>query len=395
MRDLAVASTATGASMGDLGALAANLRDKMGLANDEIKGALATLTSQGKQGAFTLQNMAAMGERLFSAAGRFDVQGMEGIKQFGALVQVARMGTGSSEQATTAIEGMLADIIDKQKQIRKHARGFDIFKPGTKGELKSIDQVIKGIVRGTGGDITKLQQIFGRESIRGISTLAKVYKDTGGFDLFDKIAAGGDPAVLMKDFARYSESAAFQMQQLKNMGTLFADSALSPIIADLSDRLREFTSDPARVEAFVSQIRALGSEIGNLATFLMQLADNPIVKTFILNPVRAVGAYAEWIDAAGNQAAREQTRAARTRAGYSMMPKHLKADIRKRLAAGERVNLEREVMQWQTRQQLKAQNTVNIRNEIHTDGRVYTTSDDLDTTVNSDTKRGSMILDQD
>lgn len=392
MNDMAVASTATGAAMADLGALASNLQQKMGLASGEIMDAFNVLTVQGKAGAFTLENMATMGERLFSAAARFGVKGKSGIQEFGALVQVARMGTGSSEQATTAIEGAMADIIAKQKEIRNLA-GFDIFKSGTK-DIKDVSEVFKGIIAGTGGDATKLQKIFGRESIRGISTLANAYKETKGFALFDKLMQGGDPSEIMNDFARYSQSAAHQFNILKAVGADFADSALSSVLAKLSDTIKSITSDPAKMKAISDGLREVGAAMAQLTVTAGQLAANPVAEALLINPVKAIGAYSaysDWIEAAGDKKAREETKRTQIETGFNTMPADERKKIMARINSGEKVSLEREVMQFQTRQ--KIANTVNIKVEMQSDGRVVTSSDTPDTTVNPTAPRGVFAYD--
>jgi hypothetical protein len=93
MRDLGIASTATGAEVEYLAALTVQLRDKFKLTKDEVGRAMNLLTVQGKSGAFTLQNMAEYGERLFAASGRFDMSGLKQLGSFGAMMQIARMGT--------------------------------------------------------------------------------------------------------------------------------------------------------------------------------------------------------------------------------------------------------------------------------------------------------------
>lgn len=263
MRDLGVASTATGAEVEHLAALTVQLRDKFKLTKDEVGRAMNLLTVQGKSGAFTLQNMAEYGERLFAAASRFDMSGMKQLGAFGAMMQIARMGTGSSAQATTSIEGVFADILDKQKEIRK--LGFNIFK--SPGQLKSYEEIVKGIIIATKGSETKLGEIFGRQSIRGISVLAKMYRDTNGFDLFDKLAgADADKAdVLMQDFLRYATSLDFQMKQLSNIGWDFMEAALVPVLGEFNKQLKELTSNPEKMAAFREEIKKFGETASNVA----------------------------------------------------------------------------------------------------------------------------------
>ncbi|HEX2958025.1 MAG TPA: phage tail tape measure protein [Chitinispirillaceae bacterium] len=269
MQDLGIAATATGAGMEYLGALAVQLRDKLKMGKDEIKASLNLLTVQGKAGAFTLENMATMGERLFAAAGRFDMKGIKDLGNFGAMLQIARMGTGSSEQATTAIENMLADILDKQKEIKK--AGFNIF--AGEGQLKKFDEIVKGIITATKGNEIKLGNIFGRESIRGLTTLAKLYRDTGGFDLFEQLAGADAEKAdqIMKDFLQYSTDLGFQLKQIGNLAWDFGEAAFGPALGTLSKSLNELLSDSGKMDAFRNEIRELGSEIGRGASKVYEM----------------------------------------------------------------------------------------------------------------------------
>ncbi|HUV96626.1 MAG TPA: phage tail tape measure protein, partial [Acidobacteriaceae bacterium] len=386
MADMAVASTATGAAMGDLGALASNLQQKMGLATDEIRTAFGILTSQGKAGAFTLENMATMGERLFAAAGRFGVKGMGGIKQFGALVQMARMGTGSSEQATTAIEGAMADIIDKAEILR--SSGFSIFKPGTKNEMKSVEDVFKGIIKLTGGDVTKLQKIFGRESIRGVSAIAQAYKETGGFAMFDKLAEGGDPSELMRDFARYSQSSVFQFQQLRNIGVEFLDKAISPMLAKTTIWLRNLTSSPEKLEELRER---LGAIAGGLQDGIAGAAE--ILRPVLFLLQKSAEGWGAVLDKFASERRLRETRERREESAMDMWNKYVPADVKREYArkkrAGEETDpLERIAMQYATRAKLEQQNNVNLTVQVDANGRVTSTSDDPNTALNVN-QRGS------
>lgn len=262
MKDLGITATATGAPIEELGALASNLYDKIKISKEDMFAALNSLTAQGKMGAFTLQDMAAQGERLFAAAGRFDIKGMEKFKKFGAMVQIARKGTGSSEQATTAVERMLSDIISKHKKIKSLFK-MDIFTDKSRKNLKDMEEIIKGIITGADGDQTKLQKIFGRESIRGISALVDHYKETGGFALFDDLASADakQGAVLMEDFARYSKEAAPQLQRVANIARKFSDHTLSPGIRRIAEGLESITSDPERMERHSRGMDTLGGAV--------------------------------------------------------------------------------------------------------------------------------------
>jgi len=108
-----------------------------------------------------------------------------------------------------------------------------------------------------------------------------------------------------------------------------------------------------------------------------------------LDPLRAVGAYSDFIDAAASTGGMQARLGAQTEAGYKLMPAAERAKIEARIAAGEDVNKQREVMQWQTRQKLALQNKINVTVNV-ADGRVTTETDDLNTEVSAKSNRGSL-----
>lgn len=342
MKDLGIAATATGAPMEDLGALAANLYQKIGISKDEMFSALNSLTAQGKMGAFTLEHMAAQGERLFAAASRFDIKGLDRFKKFGALVQISQMGTGSPEQATTAIEGMLSDIISKYKQIRKFT-GVDIFTDSSRKNLKDMDLIIKGIITGAGGDKTIMQKIFGRESVRGISMLVDSYNKTGGFALFDDIASADakQGAILMADFARYSKEAAPQLQRVANLGRKFADQALSPSIKRFADAFSNISD--AKMERYTKSIDTMSMALGRLAEGALWALDG-WVKLINLWDRMAKGS-ADFFYGTSD----EEMHRGNIIDQFNALPDDVKKGVRERSMAGEKVNLEYEVKRYRTR----------------------------------------------
>lgn len=234
LEEMAIVASATGASMADIGATASNLQEKMGIAEDEVLAIFDILSAQGKAGSFTLQNMATLFERLLSAASRFEVKGVEGMRSFGAFLQIARRGTGSSEQAATAVERTIADLIAKQKQIRR-LTGFSIIDPekskaAGRSVMKDFDLVLKEIITRTKGDVVKLQRIFGEESIRAITPLAASFLKFGDFREFDEFAAkGGDGAMIMQDFAFWADTAAAKFGEFNTELRKFAENLEGPI----------------------------------------------------------------------------------------------------------------------------------------------------------------------
>lgn len=364
-KEMAIASTATGAAVEDMGALAANLNQKFGILDTQMMDAFNTLTVQGKAGAFTLQNMAAMGERLFSAASNLGMKGVDDLKKFGALIQVARIGTGSSEMATTAVERILGNIIAKQDVIAK--KGFDIFTNKDLQQYKSIDEIIKGTIVAVKGNQKELQKIFGEEGIRGVSALARMYRETGGFDLYDKLV-GTDAqraGELMEDFARYSEESSFQLKRATEIVKMLADIALSKQIYEMTDALNSMLKDPVKLEEFKKTFEAIGE------------AATVVAKGMILS---AKG-YKE-IFGIINRGANEYGRRKTIDVQWDVIPKDERKLLRKEFGIGKATGRD-DYYQAKTAAVEKYLNNINLSVHIDDRGRVSTRTNDMNTRINA------------
>jgi len=266
VKDMGYVASATNTQMLSIGATASDLNEKFGITNDQVLSIFDILASQGKKGSFTLQNMAALFPRLLSAAARFDVKGVEGLRKFGAFLQIARRGAGSSEQAATAVERTFSDIISKWKVIRR-LTGFNIFdKKKTKEQgravVREMDVVLKEIIKRTKGDVTKLQKIFGEESIRAITPMAQSFQKFGDFREFDKfVRMGGDGAAIMKDFSFWSDQSAAKIRDFTTALSKFTNQNLAKPIELLTEALDYLNKHPALTSG------ALYTLLGGLGIF--------------------------------------------------------------------------------------------------------------------------------
>jgi len=261
---MARVATATGSAMADIGATAANLADKAGLSADQIEEMFDIMISQGKEGAFTLQNLASMMERLTASAGRISVRGIPGMAVLGAWAQEVRKATGSPEQATTAIESSIAAILSKRDEIKKMTGGVVKRRRGRRGSrakeeivggfdvidqaatkktgmetYKPLDEILKGIIRGTGGAESKLNAIFGAEGGRAISFMARIFRETKGFAEFDRFAmAEGSAGTVDRDFKRYMDEATqAQANMIGAEVSKLTDTALTPVMGTMAKAL--------------------------------------------------------------------------------------------------------------------------------------------------------------
>ncbi|MDQ7010915.1 MAG: hypothetical protein Q9M29_03755, partial [Mariprofundaceae bacterium] len=241
IRNIGLALQATGADGSAIGGIMAEFR-KMGIkAPQDVLKAIDTLNVQGKEGAFTLQNLAALGPRVFSAYNsvvKGSRDGIRVIREMGAVLQVIRMGTGSSEQAATVFERLIAETTNIDKLKKLNAAGIQVFDPRQPGAeaMRPLNEILLEILDKSKGRRTVLGQIFGDEAIRAFNAL-----NVERMQKFMRIQ--GDGLATMHDSARAARDATAAMQALYTAWKRFADKKLTGPIQSMADTLNELGSN--------------------------------------------------------------------------------------------------------------------------------------------------------
>jgi chemotaxis protein histidine kinase CheA len=194
----ATVAAATGSNVGDVSQAAASIYNQFGLkTKEEMQDVLASLTFQGKTGAFELRDAASQFQRLAAAGASFGLSGVKGVKTIGGLAQIARTGTGSAEQTTTALENIFSNLIAKSAILKQ--QGVRVYDKS--GKTRDVtDVLLESIVKAGKNNFEKkgqiLQQVFGDQGIRGVRPLLAKYqtefqgvKNKGGTDA-EAAAAG-------------------------------------------------------------------------------------------------------------------------------------------------------------------------------------------------------------
>lgn len=176
----ATVASATGANVGDVSQAAASIFNQFQLkTKDEMQDVLASLTFQGKQGAFELSDAASQFQRLAAAGASFGLSGAKGVKTIGGLAQIARTGTGSAEQTTTALENIFTNLIAKSALLKQ--QGVNVY--DKTGKTRDVTEVlIEAIAKSGKGNFEKkgqiLQKVFLDQGIRGVRPLMAKYQTT-------------------------------------------------------------------------------------------------------------------------------------------------------------------------------------------------------------------------
>jgi hypothetical protein len=194
-------ATATSASLEDVARVGESLSSKFNI-TDQAK-AFAILATQAKSGAIEMRDLATQGASIFTAAREAGIGGKgreeQGVREIGGFLQAVAggaRGKGKTTAADTAVQ--VAAIFS---QIRQKSGAIEALGIGVSG--RDYIDVIKDIIRAEGGDPLKLAKIFKNErAFRGVSTLARQFRETGNFSELDTlIGLGSDPSSLDRDFA--------------------------------------------------------------------------------------------------------------------------------------------------------------------------------------------------
>jgi hypothetical protein len=269
IRDIGIAATATTSEVFDMAAMAKSLNLGMGITGDQMGEVFNILNSQGKQGSFVFGEMATQAERLFSAAaGAAGLKGLDGLREFGAFLQMIRPSFGSADEAATMVKNIAVRLKTEADTIKDIA-GVDVFE---NGQLRSFATLIKEIVSGTSGDTAKLNEIFGEASI-AFSQFNKELEEGRGFDKFESFLRVSGSNQLWNDFLTKSQSGKNRLVSLSNVITQISDASLSNPLDKFISGLEGLLEEPQRVAALTSTFETLGSTLGVIAGWTIKVAE--------------------------------------------------------------------------------------------------------------------------
>lgn len=274
----ATVASATGGNVVDIAGAAADISQKMNITKmSDMQEALASLTFQGKQGAFELSDAARLFPRLLAAGSALGVkQDVSGLRQIGGFAQIARTSTGGGEQATTAIENVFNTLKAKSKELERE--GVKVYEgKGKDRRMRSFVDIIADAVGVVGGtDIKakneKLTKIMGEQGIKAINPLIttgmKAMNATPGTDqqrraaavgavqtqFSQAINAPGDWAELQKDAAQAQQDTSAKLTAAWEKITATVGEKLLPVIAEFAERIAD---TPELIDAFKAALETI------------------------------------------------------------------------------------------------------------------------------------------
>lgn len=259
VRNIGLALQASGADGADVGGFMAELQKKGIRDSKDVLATIDALVQQGKAGAFVFKDLANQGSRLFVS---YKKQGQDSVVELGALVQVVRQATGSSEQATTSVEALFRTLQDVQKvkdieqKIGVQVRVRDANGKPTK-EIRNVTDILTELVDKTKGDPFILGRVFDAEAMRAINGLLI----NGNMELLKRlrtIKATGE--VIQQDAKINAESAASAGRSIVTALQKAADRKLTEPLQNMADALNSI--DPERLDAIVDRVIKIGATVG-------------------------------------------------------------------------------------------------------------------------------------
>ncbi len=267
IRNIGLAIQATGAQGKDIGEVLAEFQKQGIMDPKQVMEALDVLNVQGKAGAFTLQNIAALGPRVMTAYTAGGRSGVQAMREMGAALQLIRQGTGSAESAATAFEATLRTLTDPAKLKLLQRAGINVFDPQKlkQGQrvLRPINELMAEIIRKTKGDKVKLGTIFDAEAVRAFNSAASEFIRTGSLESLDKFMdVQADGTTTTKDSARAAKDAAGALENLLSVWKDFANDQLSGPIQTAADALNAL--GPENTGRIIKGIAGVGVALGGL-----------------------------------------------------------------------------------------------------------------------------------
>ncbi|MGY4028230.1 hypothetical protein ACW5WQ_20150 [Aeromonas rivuli] len=248
--NIAAVIQATGAGGLEVGGIFTEFRKLAIDSSEAAMRAIDTLNLQGKEGAFTLGNMAKEGPKIFAAYAATGRQGTDAVIELGAALQVIRQGVGSDAEAVTAFESIIRDItrpetVKKLKQLGN----IDVFDPEQlkqgKEVMRSLPVLIEEIVTKSKGLSSNLAGLnLTDEAKRALKPVIAEFVQTGDVKAFDKfLGLSGDGTTTLNDASVAASDFAASLQLVSNSWNQFSNQQLAGPVAELADAINSLEPD--------------------------------------------------------------------------------------------------------------------------------------------------------
>lgn len=264
----------TGADINDIAASAGTLQSQnpelAGKNSPQMQQMLLDVYAQGKAGSMSMVDVAKQIGTLASTRGSYAGDTATNQRKLLALGQLAAP-EGSVEEAGTYIKDLTSEAGSHRKGSRKRP-GLESM--GVKydkfGRMESPEQMIDAVFKSTKGDITKIEEIFGKRGTALFRSLQPEYVKAGGGDagiaavnakMSSVTSATMTPEQLESQHAQTMSTPAMRLQAAWEKLESTVGDKLEPALSKLADKAPE-------VAKVIGEIAEKGVEL------LTWLADN-------------------------------------------------------------------------------------------------------------------------
>jgi TP901 family phage tail tape measure protein len=231
---IAKAATATGASISDLSSASTSAIQNMGVLPEQVTKMLDAMALAGNAGAFELRDMAQYFPQLTASAKTLGIDGVDGVADLAAALQIARRGSSDASTAANNLSDFMSKIVTPQTVKNFKKFGVNVtaeLKKAHKNGISPIEHFIKLLDEKTqGGKGELLTQIFGDKQ-----TLDFIRPMIADFKEYVRIREEAERANGTVDsaFSKRMETNAEKVKALKiavdNLGTSIGANLLTPV----------------------------------------------------------------------------------------------------------------------------------------------------------------------
>jgi hypothetical protein len=219
-------------------------RRDMGATNEEAAALFNTMMTM---------NQSLPVDRLANAVSSLGIT-KDNLAQYNAFIHTVKNHVGGEDRAAAMIERVVTDA--RTKKSIQYKIGAELF--DTDGKIKDFRLFIQRVSKMTE---EQRQKRFGPQHSKVFTPFAR----GDGFKVFDDFIADAQEAGFVTDaFTRKQREAKFQLNTLTTAAKEFAGAGLSPILSDLTAKLRELTGNPAAMEKFRNNLTCVAETVGHI-----------------------------------------------------------------------------------------------------------------------------------
>ncbi|HEY6461016.1 MAG TPA: hypothetical protein VIY73_12720 [Polyangiaceae bacterium] len=264
-------SRVTGTDINEIAGAAGTLQSQnQDLGSGDMQQMLLDVYAQGKAGSLSMTDVAKQMGTLASTRSSYAGKAADNQRKLLALGQLAAP-EGSVEEAGTYIKDLTSEAGAHRKST-KGVRGLESM--GVKfdkyGRMESPEQMITSVFKGTGGDITQIEKIFGKRGTALFRALQPSYTAAGGGDA--GLAAVQKQMATVTGATMTTGSLDKQNAEVMNTNAEKIDAAFNKLRDTLGDKL-----EPA-LEKIANKAPELAETLGKVADagadLLSWLVDN-------------------------------------------------------------------------------------------------------------------------